>query len=212
MEPKLTADRAPQVLVIEQGILELLNRQDRAAILDRVRQGMGCVVLLGPIHVANHPGAIATPKIKELIDAAEKLSEPGHGHVLTALNVGQSPAWDKSTLGIETVYSDMLQGIYRSIGRPTRGNHGNITAAATHGQHALERNCFRSGGAGESPRCPRFADAGQRLAHGRTRRGGAPLGRGRCSGEDRRTGVATDARCNAALARRELHARIANAR
>ena len=79
VQPKLPADRAPQVLVIEQGILELLNRQDRAAILDRVRQGMGCVVLLGPIHVPGHPGAIATPKIKELIDAAEKLPEPGHG-------------------------------------------------------------------------------------------------------------------------------------
>jgi len=119
VEPKLSADRAPQVLVIEQGILELLNRQDRAAILDRVRQGMGCVVLLGPIHVPNHPGAIATPKIKELIDAAEKLPEPGHGHVFTVLNIGQSPAWYKSTFGIETVYSDMLQNIYRSIGRPT---------------------------------------------------------------------------------------------
>ncbi|MGA2253189.1 MAG: carbohydrate binding domain-containing protein, partial [Thermoguttaceae bacterium] len=119
IEPKLSADRAPQVLVIEQGIVEVLSRQDRVAILDRIRQGMGCVVLLGPIHVPNHPGAVATPKIKELIDAAERLPDPGHGHVFTALNIGQSPAWEKSTLGIETVYSDMLQGIYRSVGRLT---------------------------------------------------------------------------------------------
>jgi hypothetical protein len=118
VQPKLSADRAPQVLVIEQGILELLNRRDRAAILDRVRRGMGCVVLLGPVYVGNHPGAIATAKIKELIAAAEKLPEAGSGRVLTVLNVGEAPGWQKSTLGIETVYSDILQSIYRSISRP----------------------------------------------------------------------------------------------
>ena len=138
VQPKLSADRAPQVLVIEQGILELLNRQDRAAILDRVRQGMGCVVLLGPICVPDHPGAIATPKIKELIDAAEKLPEAGHGHVLTALNVAQHPGWDRSTLGIETVYSDILQSIYRSIGRPAAEVEANACAAAAHRQHAVD--------------------------------------------------------------------------
>ena len=118
VEPKLSADHAPQVLVIEQGILELLDRQDRAAILDRVRQGMGCVVLLGPIRVGNHAGAIATAKIKELIDAAKRLPEAGHGHVFTAMNVQQPAAWDRSTLGIEAVYSDILQSIYRAAGRP----------------------------------------------------------------------------------------------
>ena len=116
--PTLPPDRSPQVLLIEQGILELLNRQDRAAIVDRIAQGMGCVVLLGPIHVQDHPGAVATPKIKELIGAAEKLSQPDHGRVLTVMNVEQHPLWLHGTLGIETVYSDMLQAIYRSRGRP----------------------------------------------------------------------------------------------
>ena len=54
-----------------------------------------------------------------MIDAAEKLPDPGHGRVLTALNVGQHPGWGSSTLGIETTCSDMLQSIYLSIGRPT---------------------------------------------------------------------------------------------
>jgi hypothetical protein len=118
IDPKLPSDRSPQVLVIEQGILELLSRRDRATILERVAQGMGCVVLLGPIHIRDHPGAVATPKIKELISAAAKLPQPGHGHVLTVMNVEQHPLWSHGTLGIETVYSDMLQAIYRSMNRP----------------------------------------------------------------------------------------------
>lgn len=116
-EPKLEPDKAPQVLVIEQGTLELLNKNDRAAILDRVRQGMGCVVLLGPIHVRNHPGAVATPKIKELMDAAEKMQDPGHGHVLTALNLRQSPLWSQGTFGIESFYSDIINTVCRSVNR-----------------------------------------------------------------------------------------------
>ncbi|HEV3024923.1 MAG TPA: beta-galactosidase, partial [Pirellulales bacterium] len=118
VDPKLPPDRSPQVLLIEQGILELLNRQDRTAILERIAQGMGCVVLLGPIRVHDHPGAVATPKIKDLISAAEKRPQPGRGRVLTVMNVDQHPLWTHGTLGIETVYSDMLQAIYRSRGRP----------------------------------------------------------------------------------------------
>jgi hypothetical protein len=116
IDPKLAPDRSPQVLVIEQGIFELLNRQDRTAILDRIGQGMGCVVLLGPIHVRDHPGAVATPKIKDLIAAAEKLPQSGRGRVLTAMNIEQHPLWaHHGTLGIETAYSDALQAVYRSI-------------------------------------------------------------------------------------------------
>jgi hypothetical protein len=118
IDPKLPPQRAPQILLIEQGILELLNRQDRTAILDHIAQGMGCVVLLGPIHVRDHPGAVATPKIKDLISAAEKLRQPGHGRVLTVMNVEQHPLWSRGTLGIESAYSDMLQAIYRSMNRP----------------------------------------------------------------------------------------------
>ncbi len=118
IEPKLPPERRPEVLVIEQGTLELLNKQDRAAILDCVGRGMGCVVLLGPIRVRDHPGAVATPKIRELISAAERLPQPGHGRVVTALNVEQHPLWPRGAWGIETVYSDMLQAIYRSLGRP----------------------------------------------------------------------------------------------
>lgn len=118
VEPALPAEKRPQVLVIEQGTLELLDRQDRAAILDCIGHGMGCVVLLGPIRNGEHPGAVATPKIRELIAAAEKLPQPGHGRVVTAMNVEQHPAWGRGTAGIETVYSDMLQAVYRSMGRP----------------------------------------------------------------------------------------------
>ncbi len=79
---------------------------------------MGCVVLLGPIRVRDHPGAVATPKIKDLISAAEKLPQPGHGRVLTVMNIEQHPLWSRGTLGIESVYSDMLQATYRSMSRP----------------------------------------------------------------------------------------------
>ena len=78
---------------------------------------MGCVVLLGSIHVKGHPGAVATPKIQELIRAAEALPQAAHGHVLTALNVEQHPRWHRGTFGIESVYSDILESIYRSCGR-----------------------------------------------------------------------------------------------
>jgi hypothetical protein len=126
VEPKLPADKRPQVLVIEQGTLELLNRQDRAAILDCIGQGMGCVVLLGPIRVRDHPGAVPTPKIKQLMSAAEKLprpvsGSPGHGRVITAMNVEQHPLWGRGAAGIEAVYSDMLQAIYRSMGHGAPG-------------------------------------------------------------------------------------------
>jgi hypothetical protein len=79
---------------------------------------MGCVVLLGPIHVREHPGAVATPKIKELIAAAEKLPQSKHGHVITVMNILQHPLWMRGTFGIESTYSDMLQAIYRSMNRP----------------------------------------------------------------------------------------------
>ena len=120
IDPELPAlERSPAgSLLIEQESLELLNRQDRAAILQRISQGMGCVVLLGPIRVRDHPGAVATPKIKELISAAEKLSQPGRGRVFAVMNIEQHPLWSHGTLGIETVYSDMLQAIYRSQGTP----------------------------------------------------------------------------------------------
>ena len=133
--PKLPPELRPQVLVIEQGTLELLNHQDRAAIADLVVQGMGCVVLLGPIHVSNHPGAVVTPRIRELIDMVAKHGgtgkadgpasalansgkDHGRGRVITALNIGQNPLWLRGTLGIESVYSEVLQSIYQSIGRP----------------------------------------------------------------------------------------------
>ena len=161
VEPKLPPERRPQVLIIEQGTLELLNRQDRAAIVDCLGRGMGCVVLLGPIRVSDHPGAVPTPKIRELIAAAEKLPRPasgypGHGRVVTALNVEQHPAWGRGTAGIETVYSDMLQAIYRSMGRSPADIRAGA-AAETGGQHALDGGRLRRRRAGAGPGLRRFA-------------------------------------------------------
>ena len=162
------------MLIIEQGTLELLNRQDRAAILDCIGRGMGCVVLLGPIHNREHPGAVVTPKIRDLISAAEKLpptrdaDSPSHGRVITALNVEQHPAWGRGTAGIETVYSDMLQAVYRSIGKRPGARQQIVSAvrsverpcrpaaAATGGQHAMDGGRLRRRrwcGCASSPIC-----------------------------------------------------------
>jgi hypothetical protein len=133
----------PTVLVIEQGMLELLNKTDRMAIVERIAQGMGCVVLLGPIYKHGHPGAIQTPKIQELVRAAEALRgegsgqraegsrqkvegtdvgrsfvSPSPGRVVVTMNAMQNPQWSRGTAGIEASYSDILQAVYQSIGWP----------------------------------------------------------------------------------------------
>ena len=179
VEPKQPPEKRPQVLIIEQGTLELLNRQDRAAILDCIGRGMGCVVLLGPIHNREHPGAVVTPKIRDLISAAEKLpptrdaDSPSHGRVITALNVEQHPAWGRGTAGIETVYSDMLQAVYRSIGkRPGArqqvrldGPGGFVDVHAARHRRNRWPTCRWT--AGRLPPAARSVDAGLRRVAGR---------------------------------------------
>ena len=167
---------------------------------------------MAPIHVNDHPGAIATPKIKELIDAAEKLPKPGHGRVLTAPNVGNIRLWHDGTLGIETAYSDMLQCIYRSIGRPPAEAAASVSAAATHGQHALDGDRFRPGARRARPRRPDLpATDNASLMDGHGVSVPRPvLADVEARPTDRRRRVTRAG--DAALAGRQLYARGANAR
>jgi hypothetical protein len=119
VEPTLMPDKAPQVLVLEQGSLESFAKHEREAILDRVKAGMGCVVLLGPTFSEKLPGEqFMTRKLKELTDASAKTTEPGLGSVVTVLNPSADDKNWRSTFGIELSHGEVLRAIYRSIGRP----------------------------------------------------------------------------------------------
>ncbi len=215
-DPKLPPDKRPQVLVIEQGTLELLNRQDRAAILDCVAHGMGCVVLLGPIRVRDHPGAVPTPKIQELISASEKLRPAsgypaGHGRVITAMNVDQHPLWQRGVYGIEAAYGDMLLAIYRSIGKTP----ANVRASPRPPQPVAGMP-WASRRLRPRRDCPakRFRRRAGRLqhSHGRLRRFATPHARGPDGGGGGCRRARHGPLRNAASSARRIHAAGADAR
>ena len=158
IEPKLPLERSPQVLVIEQGTFELLNHQDRVAILQRIGQGMGCVVPLGPIRVRDHPGAVVTPKIKELISSGRKTPAAGprprpHGDERRA------------TPAMVSRHARHRNGLQRHAAsrlsideQAARGCSRRRAAVAAGRKHDLDGDRLRPRGKRAGSRLPRLAD------------------------------------------------------